>query len=200
MKLRREETGVEFDVFNDRAAVADVAGEHDDPRFERSANFRWGGDQSEMMAGLCAAAALARLTNGVVLDGQEDRLLSIDEAIELANQILQSCDRPRMRRSPARAAAASVLPQAAAGAPQRPRPDRPAADHPAGPAHRAGAVLGRGRDKHSIKITPFVCPLYRGSVGLDYPLGERVCTSGTAISSLCFSTRSERSFSRRWAS
>src|SRR3954465_10001991 len=64
MRLRREETGVEFDVFNDRAAVEEVVAGFDglegidlDPRFERSANFRWGGDEDQMLAGLCAAAA-----------------------------------------------------------------------------------------------------------------------------------------------
>src|SRR5882724_12144517 len=63
MRLRREETGVEFDVFNDRAAVEELGGRDIDPRFERSANFRWGGDEEEMLAGLCAAAALVKLTN-----------------------------------------------------------------------------------------------------------------------------------------
>src|SRR6266536_925542 len=72
MRLRREETGVEFDVFEGRAAVeelvADIeelAGSDIDPSFERSANFRWGGDEDEMLAGLCAAAAFAKLVDGV---------------------------------------------------------------------------------------------------------------------------------------
>jgi hypothetical protein len=27
-----------------------------EPGFDRSANFRWGGDETEMLAGMCAAA------------------------------------------------------------------------------------------------------------------------------------------------
>jgi hypothetical protein len=77
MRLRREETGVEFDVFDGRSAVEELAAADVDPSFDRSANFRWGGDDSEMQAGLCAAAALARLTNGIVLDEADGRLFSI---------------------------------------------------------------------------------------------------------------------------
>src|SRR5215510_14250617 len=59
MRLRRNETGVEFDVFEGRAAVEELAEENVDPTFDRSANFRWGGDETEMLAAMCAAAVLA---------------------------------------------------------------------------------------------------------------------------------------------
>src|SRR5213078_2938617 len=52
MRFRRQETGVEFDVFNGRTDVGDVAGDHlgkVDATFDRSANFRWGGDETEML-------------------------------------------------------------------------------------------------------------------------------------------------------
>src|SRR5258708_16515330 len=95
MRLRREETGVEFDVFEGRAAVEeqvadieDIAASDIDPRFERSANFRWGGDEDGMLAGLCAAAALAKLVDGVVFDGEAGKLLSVDAAIALARETL----------------------------------------------------------------------------------------------------------------
>src|SRR5438876_878009 len=105
MRLRREETGVEFDVFNDRTAVEQLGGKAVDPSFERSANFRWGGDEDEMLAGVCAAAALAKLTNGIVFEEQEGRLLSVDEAIALARDALQSTLKPedlrRRRNRPA---------------------------------------------------------------------------------------------------
>lgn len=90
MSLRGRETGVEFDVFNDRAAVEELASGEVDPNFNRSANFRWGGDEYEMIAGACAAAALAKLVNGVVYDEAEGRLLSVDEAIEAARRNLKS--------------------------------------------------------------------------------------------------------------
>src|SRR5207302_6912345 len=51
MWLGRQETGIEFDVFEGRAAiedlvaaVEDLAVEGLDPTFDRSANFRWMGD------------------------------------------------------------------------------------------------------------------------------------------------------------
>src|ERR1700730_9692992 len=65
MRLGREEIGIEFDVFDGRAAVEEAGGKDINPAFERSANFRWGGDEDEMLAGLCAAAALAKLVNGM---------------------------------------------------------------------------------------------------------------------------------------
>jgi hypothetical protein len=95
MRLRREETGVEFDVFNDRADIEgltrDLAGDID-PRFDRSANFRSGGDENEMVCGLCAAAALARLVNGVVLEDGEP--LSVEQAIAWAKKHLHDVAPP----------------------------------------------------------------------------------------------------------
>jgi hypothetical protein len=90
MRLRREDSGVEFDVFDDPADVAEVAGDQADPRFTRSANFRWGGDEDEMLCALCTAAALAKLVDGMVLEENEDRLLTPDEAIAFARKHLAS--------------------------------------------------------------------------------------------------------------
>lgn len=94
MRLRRQQTGVEFDVFNDRAAVEELAGKDIDPSIERSANFRWGGDEHEMLAGVCAAAALAKLVRGIVLDESDGQLLSPDQAIALARDYLQQMLKP----------------------------------------------------------------------------------------------------------
>jgi hypothetical protein len=97
MRLRQEQTGVEFDVFDGRDAVEDVAGgdlDGVDPSFDRSANFRWGGDESEMLCGLCAAAALAKLVNGVVLEEAEGLLLSADEAVAFAKKHLEAIAKP----------------------------------------------------------------------------------------------------------
>jgi hypothetical protein len=105
MWFRRDEVGVEFDVFEGRAAVEELAGKAVDPRFDRSGNFRWSGDDDEMLAGLCAAAALAKLVDGAVFDEQDARLLSADEAVELARRTLQAAlERRRPRRPAARPA------------------------------------------------------------------------------------------------
>lgn len=94
MKLRREETGVELDIFEDRAAIAEHARYGIDQSYERVASFRWGGDMEEAAAGLCGAAALARITHGVVLDEAASKLMSADEAVAVARQFLDCLPKP----------------------------------------------------------------------------------------------------------
>lgn len=89
MKRDGQETGVEFDVFNDHDSVEEFADLGVDQSFERVANFRWSSDYQEAVAGTCGAAALAKLVNGVVYDEAEDELLTIDEAIEVARKNLE---------------------------------------------------------------------------------------------------------------
>jgi hypothetical protein len=95
MRLRGQKSGVEFDVYDDRAHVEEVAGERFDPRFERLASFRWGSDEDEMLCALCAAAALAKLVDGVVLD--EEGSLSVEQAIEQARGTLDLVKPPDPR-------------------------------------------------------------------------------------------------------
>ena len=80
------ETGVEFDVFDGQSSFDDVGA---DPNLDRVANFRWGSDYQEAVAGMCGAAALAGLVGGVVFDEAEDRLMSVEEATKLARESLQ---------------------------------------------------------------------------------------------------------------
>jgi hypothetical protein len=94
MKRRGEETGVEFDVYSDHAAVEEFADVGVDAGFERRASLRWGGDFQEAVAAMSAAAALAQLTNGVVFNEAEDRLLSADDAIAVARKSLQELVKP----------------------------------------------------------------------------------------------------------
>ena len=76
MRLEREDTGVEFDIFEGRSIIDEFGLEEVDPSLDRVGSFRWGGDEDEMLAALCGAAALAKLTNGTVFDEAGDRLLS----------------------------------------------------------------------------------------------------------------------------
>lgn len=99
MTLRREETGVEFDAYDDHTAVEEFAAEGVDASFERRASFRWGGNFQEAVAGMCAAAALAKLMNGIVFDEAENRLLSVDEAIEVARRNLETLLKPEDKPS-----------------------------------------------------------------------------------------------------
>jgi hypothetical protein len=95
MHFRREGSGVEFDVYDERAVIEEIAGDDFDPSFERCANFRWGGEKYEMLCGLCAAAALAKLVGGMALDGESGELLSPDQAIAQARRELET-----FRKSP----------------------------------------------------------------------------------------------------
>jgi hypothetical protein len=99
MAFRGEETGVEFDVWHDHSAVMEFADVGVDPSYECVANFRWGGDYQEAVAGMCAAAALAKLVNGVVFDEAEGKLLSIEDATLVAKRSLETLTK---RDEPAR--------------------------------------------------------------------------------------------------
>lgn len=96
---REDESGVELDIFEGRAAVEEHV--HDvDPRFDRCANFRWGSDAQEMVVAFCCAAALAKLVDGVVFDAEDGRLLSVDEALATARETLAVVCKPEERRHP----------------------------------------------------------------------------------------------------
>ncbi|MGE5156846.1 MAG: hypothetical protein ACM3OF_01745 [Gemmatimonas sp.] len=98
MKLRGEETGVELSIYGDHSAVEEFADAGVDPGFERRASLRWGGDFQEAVAGMCVAATLAKLVDGVVFDEAEDRLLSVDDAIAVARQNLQTLLKPEDKK------------------------------------------------------------------------------------------------------
>jgi hypothetical protein len=100
MMIWHEETGAEFDAYTGDDALADFAEVGADPRFDRRASFRWGGDAHECAAGTCGAAALAKLVGGVVFDEQENRLLSVDDAIAVARKYLATLPRPKKVRRP----------------------------------------------------------------------------------------------------
>jgi hypothetical protein len=94
MLLRHDETGVEFDVFDDPDALAKFGDIGVNASLNRAANFRWAGDMQEAVAGMCCTAALAKLVNGVVFDGEEGVLRSVDEAIAFARRHLAEVVKP----------------------------------------------------------------------------------------------------------
>jgi hypothetical protein len=189
MRLRREETGVEFDVFNDRAAVEQLAGKDVDASFERSANFRWGGDEDEMLAGLCAAAALAKLVNGVVFDGEAGKLLSVDEAIARAQESLRAARKPDAapqrgtRPADLKRYLKSLLKQrsdlALIGRLLVIRPVRHVL---------RGALLDRTGSKYRLVIQPSVKPLWSSPDGLGYS-EARLATAFRAVADGCAGAR-----------
>lgn len=98
MRFRGDETGVEFDVAEEREDLVEIAGAELAQRFERSANFRWGGDTIEMLCGICACAALATLVNGLVLEGESGDRLSPEQAIERARTTFATTAPPETTR------------------------------------------------------------------------------------------------------
>ena len=86
MRLRGEESGVEFDTSNDRKEVEEITGDDIDPQFTRSANFRFSGDEKELAVARCVAAALAKLVNGIVFDDEEGELQTVEQAINQARK------------------------------------------------------------------------------------------------------------------
>jgi hypothetical protein len=102
MRLFREDSGVEFDVFEGREAESEVE-RGVDPSLDRRASFRWSGSLDEAFLGYCGAVALARLTGGVIFDEAEGRIVSIDEATATASALLEARppDTPRLGTRPA---------------------------------------------------------------------------------------------------
>ena len=94
MLLREQETGVEFFIDEGRDAIEDIAVpeclKDIDPGFDRSAGFRFGGDWNEMLCAACAAAALAKLVNGVVYEPHDGVLWSVDQAVKEARKMIKS--------------------------------------------------------------------------------------------------------------
>jgi hypothetical protein len=88
MRGRGEDTGVEFDVWSDPAALREINAEGVDPSLDRTANFRWGGDMMELLSAQAVAAAVAKLTGGIVYEAEGGNLQSLDEAIGAARQTL----------------------------------------------------------------------------------------------------------------
>lgn len=177
MRLRREETGVEFDVFDGRAAVEELGGKDVDPSLERSANFRWGGNEDEMLAGICAAAALAKLVHGVVLEEQEGKLLSPDQAIVLARETLQATSKPE--ETPRRGTRPADIKRYLKPLLQQ-RSDlvligRMLVIRPVRHILR-GALFDRTSDKYRFTIWPYLMPLWSGppeSVGYLHCIHDR---------------------------
>ena len=77
MRLKREKTGVEFDVFDGRDDIEEIAnGCEVDPAFDRSANFRWGGDATRCCARCAPRRRWRGSSDGVVL-GEDDENRSL---------------------------------------------------------------------------------------------------------------------------
>lgn len=169
MRLKREETGVEFDLFEGRSAIDEFGLEGVDPSLDRVANFRWGGDDEEMLAALCGAAALAKLVNGIVFDEAGDRLLSPDQAIEMAKEhvvSVRSVARQQAKLPGTRPADIKrYLKPLLALRPDLVLIDRRLIIRPVRHLLR-GVFFDRTSDKYTFQIWPYLRPLYGGPRGV----------------------------------
>ncbi len=98
MRLRGEESGVEFDTYASRDEIEEDLEIDVDPRFTRGANFRWSSDVDEGVVAYCFAGALARLVNGLVLDVDGETMLTADETIARARKDLKDTIPPPRQR------------------------------------------------------------------------------------------------------
>ena len=86
-----QSTGFEFyleptaDILSSYSHIVPRIGPRD-----RCATFRWGGDLTEMCAALSAAAALAKISDGIYFYPNDDILSTADEAVEATRRDLNS--------------------------------------------------------------------------------------------------------------
>jgi hypothetical protein len=162
MRIRRNETGAEFDVFEGRAAIDEFDLKDIDESLDRVGNFRWGGDEDEMLAALCGMAALAKLTNGIAFDDAGGRLLSPDEAVEMAKQELNAVAAKETKQFGTRPAdIRRYLKPLLQLRPDLVLIDRMLIIRPVRHLLR-GAFFNRTSDKHTFEIWRFLEPLYGG--------------------------------------
>src|SRR5262249_32551602 len=165
MRIRRNETGAEFDVFEGRAAIDEFDLKDIDESLDRVGNFRWGGDEEEMLAALCGMAALAKLTNGIAFDDAGGRLLSPDEAVEMAKQELNAVAAKETKQFGTRPAdIRRYLKPLLQLRPDLVLIDRMLIIRPVRHLLR-GAFFNRTSDKHAFEIWRFLEPLYDGVSG-----------------------------------
>ena len=86
LQFRGKLSGFECDHWS----IRDIEETYDqvtiDPHFKHALAFRWGGDFSELVSALQAAAAYAVATDGVVFDCQEGEINSATKAVEVARE------------------------------------------------------------------------------------------------------------------
>lgn len=164
MRFGRDETGVQFFIDDGRNVVESALSAEQiaevDPNFDRCASFRWGSAEDEMVCGLCCAAALAKLTNGVVYEETDGVLWSTAEVIEEAKkyfeEFVKKVDPTRgTRTSDIKRYLKSLLKQRSdltlAGRFLVIRPVR----------HLLrGALLDRTSDKYRFNVYRYIAPLY----------------------------------------
>ena len=97
MLVRGKESGAELHIDEGRDAIKEIAIPERlkdiDPRFDRSVSFRFGGNWNELLCGICAATAIAKLVDGIVYEPQDGALWPLDHAIREARKMIEIVER-----------------------------------------------------------------------------------------------------------
>lgn len=88
--LRRQQSGCEFDVRSGPDAAGDLEPPEAGKSFSCCVSLRWASDEDEACVGLCIAAALARLTKGIVLEEVSGEWQNAGKAVDYARQHLKA--------------------------------------------------------------------------------------------------------------
>jgi hypothetical protein len=100
MLVRGKESGAELYIDEGRHAIKEIAiperYKDIDPSFDRSVSFRFGGNWNELLCGICAATAIAKLVNGIVYEPQDGALWPLDYAIREARKMIEIVEREQL--------------------------------------------------------------------------------------------------------
>ena len=96
MRLRGEETGVNFCHFTDLDEFKSEEGF--EARFTRGVEFNYFADSLAGTIAICLATALARLTNGAIFHSDEHGVVPLERALAWARDDVESTERQELAR------------------------------------------------------------------------------------------------------
>jgi hypothetical protein len=100
MLVRGKASGTELHIDEGRDAIKEIAIPERlkdiDPRFDRSVSFRFGGNWNELLCGICAAAAVAKLVDGIVYEPQDGALWPLNHAISEARKMIAIVEKEQL--------------------------------------------------------------------------------------------------------
>lgn len=91
LPVRLDGAGTGFEVYKEDAAalISELAAEGWDvgEPWTHALSFSWGGDLRELIAAFATAASYARVTEGVVFDGEEAKIFTPEEVLKMARDM-----------------------------------------------------------------------------------------------------------------
>jgi hypothetical protein len=84
-----EETGCEVYVEKAADMIEELELEGVDPALDTVVSFRWASDMLEFGVACAFSAAIARLTGGVIYEGEEGKFLTVEETADAARRYIK---------------------------------------------------------------------------------------------------------------